>query len=68
MRCSSLISPVCSSNPLRAEAEVRQHAQAMFLERGVFQTRDRTGLLLMISLFEHRIVILPDAVAQEKGA
>lgn len=40
----------------------------MFLERGVFQTRDRTGLLLMISLFEHRIVILPDAVAQEKGA
>lgn len=48
-------------DPLRAEAEVRQHAQAMFLERGVFQTRDRTGLLLMISLLEHRIVIPPDA-------
>lgn len=45
---------------LRAEAEVRQYAQAMFLERGVFQTRERVGVLLLISLFEREVVILPD--------
>lgn len=47
-------------DPLRAEAEVQQCAQAMFLERELFQTRDRNGLLLLISLFERKIVILPD--------
>lgn len=32
----------------------------MFLERGVFQTRERVGLLLLISLFEREVTILPD--------
>ncbi|OGA39653.1 MAG: hypothetical protein A3G24_09465 [Betaproteobacteria bacterium RIFCSPLOWO2_12_FULL_62_13] len=45
----------------RAETEVRQYALAMFLERGVFETRDRIGVLLLVSLFERRIVILPDS-------
>ena len=46
---------------LRAETEVRQYAQAMFLERGVFQTHERIGVLVLVSLFERKVVILPDA-------
>lgn len=46
---------------LRAETEVRQYAQAMFLERSVFQTRERIGMLILISRFERTVVILPDA-------
>lgn len=37
----------------------RRAAQA-FLEEEIFATRDRTGLLLFVALFEHRIRILPD--------
>ena len=32
-----------------------------FVEEEVFLTRDRTGILLFISLFEHRIEVLGDA-------
>ena len=46
---------------LRAATEVRQYAQAMFLEHGVFQTHDRIGVLVLVSLFERKVVILPDA-------
>lgn len=45
---------------LRAEAEVRQYAQAAFVERGVSQTRERVGVLLLIALFEREVMILPD--------
>jgi putative membrane protein len=44
----------------RAEAEVRQHAQSLFLTRELFSTHQRTGVLLLISLFERQVVILPD--------
>jgi putative membrane protein len=44
----------------RRDIEVRQYAQALFLEREMFRTRDRTGVLLLVSLFERRIEILPD--------
>jgi putative membrane protein len=54
---------------LRAEAEVRQYAQAFFLERELSQTRRRTGLLLLVGLFERRVVVLPDrGVAAELEA
>ncbi len=46
---------------LRGGTEVRQYAQAMFLERGVFQTRGRIGVLFLISVFERTVVVLPDA-------
>lgn len=46
---------------LRADTEVRQCAQAMFVERGVFQTHERIGVLFLVSLFERKVVILPDA-------
>ena len=44
----------------RADVEVRQYAQSQFLDRELFATSNRTGILLMISLFERKIVILPD--------
>ena len=44
----------------RAEVEVRQYAESLFLSREVFSTRGRTGLLLLVSTFERRVVLLPD--------
>jgi len=35
-------------------------AEAAFLEEEVFATRDRTGILVFLALFEHRAVILAD--------
>ncbi len=45
----------------RAEAEVRQYAQSLFLSREVFATRERTGILLLVSMFEQQVVVLPDS-------
>jgi putative membrane protein len=45
---------------LRAEAEVRQYAQGLFLDRELFRTRTRTGVLLLVSLFERQVIVLPD--------
>ncbi len=44
----------------RAAAEVRQYAQALFLERQLFRTRSRNGLLLLASLFERHVEIVAD--------
>ena len=44
----------------RAEVESRQYAESLFLSREVFATRGRTGILVMASLFEHQVVMLPD--------
>lgn len=44
----------------RRDVEVRQYAQAMFLTRDLVATRDRTAVLILISLFERRIEIVPD--------
>ncbi len=45
----------------RTEVEVRQYAQSLFLSREVFATRGRTGVLLLVSMFERRVILLPDA-------
>jgi putative membrane protein len=39
---------------------VRLRAEAAFLEEEVFSTRDRTGILIFLALFEHEAVILAD--------
>jgi putative membrane protein len=39
---------------------VQQRAVQAFLEEEVFRTRDRTGVLIFVSLFEHRVVVLAD--------
>jgi putative membrane protein len=38
----------------------RRRAEAAFLEEEVFRTRDRTGILIFLAVFEHRAVILAD--------
>ena len=47
-------------NQRRADGEVRQFAQALFLRRAIFATRGRTGLLVLVSLFERRVEIVAD--------
>lgn len=43
------------------ELRTRQRAEMAFLEQEVFRTRERTGILLFLSLFEHRVVVLADS-------
>jgi putative membrane protein len=45
---------------LRMAERVHRRAEAAYLEESVFDTRDRTGVLLFVSLFEHRIEVLAD--------
>jgi putative membrane protein len=44
----------------RSETEVRQYAESLFLSRGIFETSGHTGILMLVSLFERHVVILPD--------
>ena len=46
---------------LRAQAEARQCALALFVEREVFRARDRCSVLLLVTRFERVAVILPDS-------
>lgn len=46
--------------PPRRDIEVRRYAESLFLERELFKTRDRNGVLLLVSLFERKVEILPD--------
>lgn len=42
------------------ESRVEGRAAEAFLERQVFATKERTGVLIFVALFEHRVVVLPD--------
>ncbi len=42
------------------DTRVIQKAEQIFLERELFQTKDRTGLLILISCLEHRVEVLGD--------
>ena len=44
----------------RAEVEVQQYAESLFLSRELYATSKRTGILVLVSLFERKVVILPD--------
>jgi len=44
----------------RSETEVKQYADSLFLSRELFTTSNRSGILLMVSQFERKVVILPD--------
>ncbi len=46
--------------PETIERRVRRRAAEAFLEEEVFRTRDRSGILLFLSLFERRVVVLAD--------
>jgi len=44
----------------RRDAEVIQFAQSLFFQHGLDRTRGRVGILLLVSLFERKVVILAD--------
>lgn len=44
----------------RTALETTQLARARFLERGLFATRERTAVLLLVSILERRVVIVAD--------
>lgn len=46
--------------------QVNLRAQIEFYELGISETRDRTGILLFVSLMEHRAVVLADHSIAEK--
>ena len=48
------------------ERRVHERAMKAFVEEEVFATRDRTGILLFISLLEHRIEVLGDTGINQK--
>lgn len=43
------------------ELRVLRRAESAFLREEVFKTRDRTGILIFLALFEHRALILADS-------
>jgi len=48
------------------DLRTRRRAALAFLDEEVFRTRDRTGILLFVSLFEHRVVVLGDSGINQK--
>ncbi len=53
-------------HPNELTAEVKEKALVSFIEQGLHETRDRTGVLILISLFEHRVQVLADSGINEK--
>jgi putative membrane protein len=48
-------------NRSRAAAEIRQYAQGIFLQRELFRTAERVGILILVCRFERKVFILPDS-------
>ena len=44
----------------RAESEVRQYAEGLFLQHELFAAPARRAVLLLVARFERKVVILPD--------
>ena len=44
----------------RRDLEVRRHAESLFLRHQLFATRERNGVLMLVSLFEHKVEIIAD--------
>jgi putative membrane protein len=44
----------------RMRHKVRLRAERAFVQHAVSRTRERTGVLIMVSLLEHQIYVLPD--------
>jgi putative membrane protein len=54
--------------PAMRDRAVRVAARAAFVERGVDETRDRSGLLIYASLLERRVVVIADRGLARKFA
>lgn len=50
------------------DVEVKEAAVTSFFQKGLFRTRDETGILIFISLFEHRVWVLADRGIDSKVA
>jgi putative membrane protein len=46
--------------PRAREAAARERARSLFLEHGVHATRERIGVLVLVSLLERRVELVPD--------
>ncbi|NLT52722.1 MAG: hypothetical protein GXX85_17600 [Ignavibacteria bacterium] len=46
---------------IRSEEEVKQYAESLFLSKKIFFTKNRNGILIHVSLFEKKIIIIPDS-------
>jgi len=55
-------------HPEEMGVEVHEKALVSFLEHGLHETRDRTGILILISLFERRVQVLADSGINAKVA
>ncbi len=42
------------------EERTRMRAQSAFLEEEIFNTRHRTGIMIFISFFEHKVIVMAD--------
>lgn len=47
-------------NQAHMDQATRQRAETAFLEEEVFNTRQRTGILIFISFFEHEVLVMAD--------
>lgn len=47
-------------NQAHMDQATRQRAETAFLEEEVFNTRQRTGILIFISFFEHEVIVMAD--------
>ena len=44
----------------RLDRAVGRHAKAAFVDLGISRTRERTGILVFVSMAERRVVVVPD--------
>jgi len=44
----------------RKEVETKQYAESLFLNRELYSTTGRRGVLMLVSQFERQVIILPD--------
>lgn len=56
--CAPVVRAVTSTDRLRHKVQLR--AERAFAQHGISHTRERTGVLLMISLLERHVYVLPD--------
>ncbi len=45
---------------LRRDSEVRHYAESLFVRKGLFSTRGRNGILVLVCLFERKVEIFAD--------
>jgi len=50
----------------RKETETIQYAESLFLNRELYSTEGRRGILLLVCQFERRVVILPDKGVRDR--